>query len=255
MLELSVSAELRAGVGTELNFYMRVTLFFLLFLSLCGNSLASNKECVVLLHGLARVSNSMAELERKLDRSGFLAVNITYPSRRDEIELLAEEAIGRGLSACGEQEVPKVHFVTHSLGGILVRQYLEREPLSQLGRVVMLGPPNQGTALVDRLRQVPGWTLLGPAADVLGTGPDSIISKLGPVQFELGVIAGDVNVNPLAALFLQGENDSVVTVESTRVAGMDEHLVLPVIHTIMMRNNLLIDHTIHYLKTGNFIPQ
>ena len=234
---------------------MRVTAVFLLLLSLCETSLASNKECVVLLHGLARVSNSMVELERKLARSGFLAVNITYPSRRDEIEFLAEEAIGRGLSACDEQQVSKVHFVTHSLGGILVRQYLKSETLPQLGRVVMLGPPNQGTALVDRMRRVPGWALLGPAADMLGTGPNSIFSKLGPVQFELGVIAGDVNVNPLAALFLKGKNDSVVTVESTRVVGMDEHLVLPVMHTIMMRNNHLIDQTIHYLKTGNFIPQ
>lgn len=234
---------------------MRVTVLFLLFLFLGENSLASNKECVVLLHGLARVSNSMAELERKLDRSGFIAVNITYPSRRGEIETLAKDAIGHALSVCDAQSVSKVHFVTHSLGGILVRQYLEEESLPHLGRVVMLGPPNQGTALVDRLRRVPGWAWLGPAADALGTGPESILSSLGPVQFELGVIAGDVNVNPLAALFLQGENDSVVTVESTRVAGMDEHLVLPVMHTVMMRNNRLIDHTIHYLKTGNFIPQ
>lgn len=234
---------------------MRVTAFFLLFFPLCEHGLASNRECVVLLHGLARVSNSMAELERKLDRSGFLAVNITYPSRSGEIEALALEAIGRGLSACDKQQVSRVHFVTHSLGGILVRQYLEGESLPRLGRVVMLGPPNQGTVLVDKLRRVPGWALLGPAADALGTGPESIFPRLGPVQFELGVIAGDVNVNPLAALFLKGENDSVVTVESTRVAGMDEHLVLPVMHTVMMRNNRLIDHTIHYLKTGNFIPQ
>ena len=228
---------------------------FLLSLMLANQAVAAGQECVVLLHGLARVSNSMAELERKLGRSGFVAKNITYPSRQNAVAPLAEDAVERGVEACRSEQVSRIHFVTHSLGGILVRYYLAENSLPELGRVVMLGPPNQGTELVDRLRRLPGFALLGPAAISLGTDPGSITSNLGPVEFELGVIAGDVNVNPLAALFLPGDNDSVVTVESTRVDGMDEHLVLPVMHTIMMRNNRLIDHTIHYLKTGNFIPQ
>ncbi len=224
-------------------------------------------ECVVLLHGLARVSDSMAELERKLERSGMRSVNISYPSRRYPIEELARDAVGRGLAACREAAAAgledgdeltaasSIHFVTHSLGGILLRVYLQNNTVSELGRVVMLGPPNQGSSLAQGLKGVPGFGFLGPAGQALGTDDESIINELGPVNFELGVIAGDLALNPLGLLLINGPNDSVVSVQSTRVAGMKQHITLPVMHTLMMRDNEVIDHSIHFLKTGNFIPR
>lgn len=212
-------------------------------------------ECAVLLHGLARVSDSMSELERKLQRSGITAVSINYPSRQDAIEALAADAVGRGLSGCREQGATLIHFVTHSLGGILLRVYLRDGEIPELGRTVMLGPPNQGSTLAQGLKSVPGFGFLGPAGQELGVDEESIINSLGPVDFELGVIAGDVAINPLGIFFIEGPNDSVVSVASTRVEGMREHLTLPVIHTLMMRDNEVIDHSIHFLKTGNFIPQ
>ncbi len=231
------------------------------------------EDCVVLLHGLARVSDSMAELERKLERSGMRSVNISYPSRRHPIAELSRDAVGRGLAACrdtaeggasgaeaainsAETNSPsRIHFVTHSLGGILLRVYLQDQAIPELGRVVMLGPPNQGSSLAQGLKGVPGFGFLGPAGQALGTDDESIINELGPVDFELGVIAGDLALNPLGLLLIDGPNDSVVSVESTRVAGMKEHITLPVMHTLMMRDNEVIDHSIHFLKTGNFIPQ
>ncbi len=219
----------------------------------CSGTLAS--ECVVLLHGLARVSNSMSELETKLIRSGYEVVNISYPSIRHEINVLADDAVGRGISECQAFSPEQVHFVTHSLGGILVRYYLKGNDLELLGRVVMLGPPNQGSEVVDGLAPVPGFGLLGPTGRVLGTKEESILKELGPVDFYLGVIAGTTNINPLGFLFLDGPHDSLVSVESTKVEGMDAHIVLPVTHTFMMRNNEVIDHTIHFLKTGRFIPE
>ncbi|NKB32098.1 MAG: alpha/beta hydrolase [Pseudomonadales bacterium] len=227
----------------------------LLFLFLLASSPALANECVVLLHGLARVSNSMGELESKLNRSGFDAVNINYPSIRYEIDVLADDAVGRGIGQCLSNSPEKIHFVTHSLGGILVRHYLQENELDLLGKVVMLGPPNQGSEIVDGLSPVPGFGFLGPAGFVLGTEDDSILKDLGPVYFELGVIAGTTNINPIGFLFIDGPNDSIVSVESTKVEGMNAHLVLPVTHTFMMRNNEVIDHTIHYLKTGQFIPE
>ncbi len=212
------------------------------------------RHCVVLLHGLARVSNSMGELETKLDRSGFEAVNISYPSTQHEIDVLAADAVGRGVSACLAKQPERIHFVTHSLGGILLRYYVNEHPLELMGRVVMLGPPNQGSEMVDELAPVPGFGFLGPTGAVLGTDEDSILNDLGPVEFELGVIAGTTNINPLGLLWIEGPNDSIVSVESTKVEGMKEHKVLPVTHTFMMRNNEVIDHTIHFLKTGSFMP-
>jgi pimeloyl-ACP methyl ester carboxylesterase len=211
-------------------------------------------ECVVLLHGLARVSNSMAELGEKLGRAGYQTANINYPSRKYAIDILAERAVGRGIAECDGAN--KIHFVTHSLGGILVRYYLEAESLENLGRVVMMGPPNQGSELVNGMLHVPGFRFFGgPSGIALGTGAGHVPQALGAVDFDLGVIAGTVNINPLSFLLIKGPNDSIVSVESTKVNGMNEHLVLPVMHTIMMRNDRVIDNVIHYLKTGSFIPR
>ena len=142
--------------------------------------------------------------------------------------------------------------MTHSLGGILVRYFFEERNLQNLGRVVMLGPPNQGSELVDRLKSVPGFSLLGPTGMRLGTDADSILGELGPVSYEVGVIAGTRNITPFGFFFLDRPNDSVVTVESTKVQGMSDHISLPVTHTLMMRNNKVIDHSINFLRFGHF---
>lgn len=213
-------------------------------------------DCVVLLHGLGRLSNSMSELETKLAPAGYSVANIRYPSRSHPIDMLADDAIGRGLAQCRSESGGKIHFITHSLGGILLRYYLTNKPVDDLGRVVMLGPPNQGSELVDGLLPVPGFGFIGgPAGVSLGTGEGSIIDSLGPIEFELGVIAGSTNINPLEFLFIEGPSDSIVSVESTKVRGMNAHKVMPVIHTFMMRNNEVIEQAIHYLKTGSFISE
>ena len=211
-------------------------------------------ECVVLLHGLGRLSNSMSELETKLATAGYSVSNIKYPSRSHPIDLLAVDAIGRGLTQCRSEGSGEIYFITHSLGGILLRYYLSENTISELGRVVMLGPPNQGSEIVDGLLKLPGFGFIGgPAGVALGTGEGSIINSLGPVEFDLGIIAGSTNINPLEFLFIAGPSDSVVSIESTKVQGMNAHMVLPVTHTFMMRNNEVIEQAIHYLKTGSFI--
>lgn len=232
---------------------MKILIYFsLLAAFLSPHAAAESQECVVLLHGLARVSNSMGELETKLSRAGYSAISINYPSRKHGIDVLAPNAVGRGISECGS--VNAIHFVTHSLGGILVRYYLEQNNIENLGRVVMLGPPNQGSEIVNGMLAVPGFKFFGgPTGIALGSGEGHIPDSLGPVEFDLGVIAGNTNINPLSLLFIRGENDSIVSVESTKVDGMNAHLVLPVTHTFMMRNNEVIDNVIHYLKTGSFI--
>lgn len=214
----------------------------------------SVRECVVLLHGLARVSNSMGELEEKLARAGYFAVNISYPSRSFAIDILATDAVGRGISSCRDHNTPVIHFVTHSLGGILLRYFQQHFGIPELGRVVMLGPPNQGSPLVDNLLPIPGFGFItGPTGSALGTQSE-VLAELDPVNFDLGVIAGTSNINPLNFLFFSEPNDTIVSVDSTKVDGMRAHIVLPVTHTFMMRNDAVIDHTIHYLKTGAFMP-
>ncbi len=210
-------------------------------------------EFVVLLHGLARTRRSMQAMAQALLEQGYRVVNTAYPSRHQTIDELAARVIPRAMFECQRQGATRIHFVTHSLGGILVRRYFNRQTDNYLGRVVMLGPPNQGSEAVDRLRDLPGFGLLnGPAGRQLGTGADSVPRSLGPVTFELGVIAGTHGINPWLARLIPGDNDGKVSVESTRVAGMTDFIQLPCSHTFMMKSPRVIQQTIFFLKNGMF---
>jgi hypothetical protein len=168
---------------------------------------------------------------------------------------LSDVVIDRALADPKMQSCSRIHFVTHSLGGILVRSYFRRHDSGKLGRVVMLGPPNQGSEVVDRLG---GWWLFrklnGPAGSELGTDPDSTPNMLGPVDFELGVIAGDRSINWINSLMINGKNDGKVSVERTKVAGMKELLVVHLAHPFLMRNKAVIGYTLSFLKHEYFKP-
>jgi hypothetical protein len=211
----------------------------------------AHADCVILLHGLARTAAAMEELGQRLTSAGYTVVNAGYPSREYSIEELAPMAVEEGLKACPQGET--VHFVTHSLGGILVRQYLANNELPQLGRVVMLAPPNQGSEVVDKMRNVPGFRLLnGPAGLQLGTGPDDVPRKLPPVDFPLGIIAGTRTFNLMLSQFLPNPDDGKVSVESTKVEGMTDFITVPYSHPFIMERDAVIDLTLRFLQTGSF---
>jgi triacylglycerol lipase len=218
-----------------------------------ASAAAPAPEAVVLLHGLARSASSMERLEGALRDAGYAVVNVDYASRTAPIAALADAAIGGALLAPEVKAAPRVHVVTHSLGGILVRQYLAGHEIPRLGRVVMLGPPNAGSELVDALGGLELFALInGPAGRQLGTGPDSVPLALGPVHFEVGVIAGDRSINGINSLILPGPDDGKVTVERTRVDGMRAHVVVPVSHPFLMKDGKVIGLVITFLREGNF---
>jgi len=223
-------------------------------LLLTTGSVASAADCVVLLHGLARSSTSLDTMEQALQDEGYRTANIDYPSRDFEIAELASIAVEEGLAACRVgDDVEKIHFVTHSLGGILVRQYLKSGSIERLGRVVMLGPPNQGSIAVDELEGVPGFDWInGPAGRQLGKGEDSVPLALGPANFELGIIAGNRTIDPITSAVLDDPDDGRVSVADTRLEGMDDFVVVEHSHAFMMRMQRPIELTISFLKTGRF---
>jgi len=239
----------------------KIIIGFLLFYSAMAQSSENiekaglQKDCVILLHGLARTSFSMRKIEAAL-KGNYHVINNSYPSRKHSIETLADLAIAPALESCGD--APNIHFVTHSLGGILVRQYLSQHSIKNLNNVVMLGPPNNGSELVDYFQssKLPSWLFdkaNGPAGSQLGT--DHASSKpieLGAVDFNLGVIAGNVSYSPLFSKALDGEDDGKVSVNSTQIAGMKDHITLPVSHTFMMDNDEVITQVSHFLKNGVF---
>jgi pimeloyl-ACP methyl ester carboxylesterase len=210
-------------------------------------------ECVILLHGLARTSDSMELLAETLGAEGYHVANIDYPSREKPIEALAQIAVEAGLADCRDAAASPVNFVTHSLGGILVRQYYSLHPTENLKRVVMLGPPNNGSEVVDNLKDVPGYELInGPAGMQLGTDDGSLPKTLGPVNFALGVIAGTSSINLILSTFLPDPDDGKVSLESTKVEGMCSFIALPTSHPFMMKNEQVIEEVIHFLRQGRF---
>jgi triacylglycerol esterase/lipase EstA (alpha/beta hydrolase family) len=211
----------------------------------------TNNETVILLHGLARNAFSMNKLERALEKHDYAVVNVDYPSTKHNIESLAQRSISEAISKVAPQS--KIHFVTHSMGGILVRQFLRQNEIKNLGRVVMLGPPNSGSEVVDILQNLPGFkTVNGPAGLQLSAKEDALPNQLGPANFEVGIIAGSRTINLVLSSLLPTPNDGKVSVESTKLEGMSDHITMPVTHTFMMRNTEVIEQVIHFLQQGTF---
>lgn len=215
-----------------------------------GTHLSGN---VALLHGLARSARSMTKMAARLAVAGYSVCNIDYPSRRHTVEQLAAEHIAPELARCFKNPAEPIHFVTHSMGGILVRQLAATQAIKNIGRVVMLSPPNNGSEVVDKLGRWRVFRLInGPAGSQLGTRAESLPTQLSSVPGELGIITGNRSVNPLLSLMLPGENDGKVTVASAQLAGMRDFLVVPVSHPFIMNNEKVIEQTLAFLANGAF---
>jgi triacylglycerol lipase len=214
----------------------------------------SSTEVVILLHGLARTNRSMLKVEVALQNNGYQTYNCNYPSRTQPIQLLSETCVNQAIDYCETTYRPdRIHFVTHSMGGILTRYYLSQHKLSNLGRVVMLAPPNSGSELVDRLSGLRLFEFMnGPAGKQLGTTESSLPNSLGAVDYEVGIIAGNKSLNALASILIGSENDGKVSTNSTKLDGMADYIVLPYTHTFMMNRQEVIDQMLNFLKIGKF---
>ena len=210
-------------------------------------------ECVILLHGLGRLRQSMRRLEQHLRSLSYATINLAYPSTTKSIETIAETHLARTVQGCEAHSAKRIHFVGHSLGGLIVRQYLQRHSVPAGSRLVMLSPPNQGSELVDLLLQVPLYQwVTGPAGQQIGRGPESVVNRLNSVGIEIGVIAGNRGRNLLFSAFLDGPDDGMVSVKSTMLPEMRDFIVVPNTHMFIMRDPQVMSQVAYFLKHGRF---
>lgn len=210
-------------------------------------------ECVVLLHGLARTERSLLKLENHLEEQGFCVVNIGYPSQDKTIQELSVDVIPTAIEHCRTLNAGKIHFVTHSMGGILVRYFLEYNEVANIGRVVMLSPPNSGSEIIDKLKdtQILEWLNM-PAAEQLGTSPGSIADTLDYPDYEVGIITGDRSINPILSMLIPGSDDGKVSVENAKLKGMKDFLVVHDTHPFIMNDESVIQQISFFIKNGVF---
>ncbi|MFC1495254.1 esterase/lipase family protein [Thermodesulfobacteriota bacterium] len=237
------------------NILLKSTGIILLLLIICvpAGTAGRDPECVILFHGLARTEKSMLNLERHLKKHGFNVINTGYSSRTKNIQTLSFETINKATIECEKIGAAKIHFVTHSMGGILVRYYLGLNKINNLGRVVMLSPPNQGSEAVDKLKDFPFFDWInGPAGQQLGTDKDSLPNKIGPPDYEVGIITGDKSINPILSFLIPGEDDGKVSVEKAKLEGMKDFLVVHKAHPFIMNDENVLKQVIFFIENGMF---
>ena len=217
-----------------------------------GSPAPEGAPTVILAHGLGRTPASMAILANRLEQAGFDVVRFGYPSRTEPIEALVDRLEDAVAECCGGDS-GAVHFVTHSMGGVLVRSYLSQRTEPHHGRVVMLSPPSQGSEIVDAFADSDLLrSFLGPAGSRLGTTPEGIASQLPPVRFSLGIITGSRSMNPIGSWLIPGPDDGTVGVDRAGVEGAASFLVLPATHTFIMNRRDVAEEVVHFLRHGRF---
>lgn len=215
-----------------------------------------NQEAVILLHGIGLSKWSLSLTAHKLQRAGYDTLNITYPSTKLSLDDIADWLHDRHLRPHLWDAYSKIHFVTHSMGGLVARRYLNKFrdilPADKIGRVVMLGTPNGGSEITDALQKFPPYKwMFGPAGLELSTTVQADSKDIA--FFDVGVIAGTAGwLYPISGLFFKGKHDGRVAVERTKLTGMKDHMVIRSSHTLMIYRRRVHQEIIHFLKHGKF---
>ena len=196
-------------------------------------------DYVVVLHGLGRSSWSMQKLGLKLKKEGYRVILINYPTKSDTIENLVDNVIKKEIEEKYINKNKNINFVTHSMGGIAVRYLLDNNKYENVQRVIMLSPPNNGSALADSYSDIDIMNIiLGPALEQLTTKSDSFVNKISTPDYDVGIIIGS--------------NDGKVSIEEAKLENMKDLFIVKDGHTFIMNNDRVIEAIINFLKKGEF---
>ena len=209
-----------------------------------------NGDYVIILHGITRNSSHMISLAKAMENAGYDVINLDYPSTQYKIEWLVK-FIQIKLTKKLTKQKP-VHFVGHSMGGLVVRAILHKYNYPRLGRVVQLAPPNHGSEVADFFQDNALYKkIYGPAGQQLTTNKD-LSHLFGEINYELGIIAGNNSKNPICSTIIPGDDDGKVSIKSTKLSGMTDHLIISASHTSLPKNKIVHQQTIYFLQNGAF---
>jgi len=215
-----------------------------------NEEVSDNKEIVVLLHGLGRNTTSMWLLASRLEDAGYDVHRVGYSSLDQMPEEILKD-ISLQINQCCQNHTQNVHFVGHSLGGLMVRAYLQNNKIDRLGSVVLLGTPNQGSEMADHFINSCVMDIVGPTAKALGTDKNSFPKSLKAPYYPVGIIAGETSDN-INNTIIPGKDDGLVSIEATKIDGMTDFIIIKTSHSMMRYNSEVADQTIEFIKNGVF---
>lgn len=212
--------------------------------------ISDQQECVVLIHGFLRSSNHLRNLSDFLIENGYYVVSIDYESTSMSIPEIANSNLSNLEEHCQNQ---KIHFVTHSLGGILLRSYLKRNQIKHLGKIVMLAPPNKGSEVADFLSKFKVFNLiLGPVVSQLKTDQNSYVNSLGLPNFQFGIKMGNLTIDPISSYLIPGDDDGKVSIENSKLENMNDFLLVERTHNFIVDAPEVKEAILNYFKFGKF---
>lgn len=217
-----------------------------------GSVVKNNKEQVVILHGIARSKSHMESLATYLKENGEYEVfNINYPSTKYNLQELTKIVHDDLASKIDSKKI--VNFVGYSMGGLVVRSLINKYKYPNLGKVVLLASPNHGSEVADFIKNFwPYKKIYGPAGQQLTTNRPDIETLLGQVSYDLGIIAGNSTIDPFSSMIIPGDDDGKVSIISTKVKGMKDHIIVNASHTFFPSNKKVKEHTLNFLQYSKF---
>ena len=214
-----------------------------------AEEIQTSHEGVILVHGFARNQTGMEKIGNFLKQHGYSVYYVDYSSLGKPIEDIKNQVDAQILEIIGKHR--KIHFVGHSLGGLLARSFIDRHKTPSLGRVVTMGSPAKGTPVVEYLQDRWWFSFAGEAALALGSQGSAFLKSIKQPNYELGVIAGVESCFDSEKI-IGGANDGLVPVSSTRVQGMKDFITLPVNHAYMRYDKQTIFNVLHFIQFGKF---
>lgn len=209
-------------------------------------------EAVILIHGLGRSHLSFLKMAKQLKNKGYLVYNASYPSTKQKIQDSSESYINQALESLSAQKISKIHFVTHSLGGILVRYYLSKHEINNLGKIVMLAPPNKGSHIAQAYHDKFWFKwATGPAGQQLLVEDNPFLDGLEPIETEVAVLMGNRSLEPWFNHVFNDldhlEHDGKVSIESAKLDNMSKFEIIDTAHTMIMNNPKVMSQVLDFL--------